>query len=97
MKQMPTYISQYSTLHNKYGCKQNFQEDRFLVCVNAEREQQHGDQCSGSSSLKPTYKYANFQDDACSTHRYCSITVSSSVTFKEETLPWQEITPCITL
>jgi hypothetical protein len=74
-----------------------FKEIGSFACVNAEREQQHEDQCSGSSSLKPTYKYANVQDDACSTHRYCSMTVSSSVTFKEGTVPWQEITPCMTV
>jgi hypothetical protein len=75
-----------------------FGEIGSFACVNAEREQQHGEiNVLAAVHWSPCTNMQNFQDDCCSTHRYCSMIVSISVTFKEGTTPWQEITPCMTL
>jgi hypothetical protein len=76
----------------------SFREIGSFAYVNAEREQQHGEiNVLAAVHWSPPTNMQNFQDDCCSTHRYCSMIVSISVTFKEGIVPWQEITPCMTL
>lgn len=74
-----------------------FREIGSFVCVNAVREWHREINVLAAVHWSPRTNMRNFQNDCSSTQRYCSLIVSISVTFKEGTVPWQEITPSMTL